>query len=237
MTRPKLADDFMSVVIRGIFTPREFTPRWLHSAGLIGSVELNQAEMEMLIPDQATIFRAQWLNCSVQTDAIQISTSDEREFERLRDIATGMLRERPDAPISVLGINRQVNFYARNANAYHAIGDAIAPKEVWSDILDLPGLRSTTIAGVRPDKYAGRVEVRVEPSLSVRPGVFVACNDHYELRLVDHQPASRDDEDYFGPDPTGSSVDKNPIAIQILSDEWNASAARAEAIIARQGGG
>ena len=115
-----------------------------------------------------------------------------------------------------------------------AIGDSIADKGAWSGVLNLPGMRTCTVSGVRPDKYAGRIDVRVEPSGSARPGIFVACNDHYELHVVDGQPKTRDDGYLTQPvDWTGLSVEKNLIARTVLADEWSASIARAEAIISR----
>jgi hypothetical protein len=233
MTLPRLSEDSMSIVLRGTFRPGLITPRWLHSVNLVGSAELDAAEYALYVPEQAIRFQAQWLSCVAQQDLLQLSTSDEREFERLRDVAVGILHELDETPLSVLGINRNVHFAVPDNAAYHSVGDSVTDKKMWDGILVLPGMRTCTISGVRPDEYAGRVDVRVEPSGLVRPGVFVACNDHYELQVVDRQPETRDDSVVSSTDAVQVSADKNPVAREILVDDWGASIARSEAIISR----
>jgi hypothetical protein len=231
---PPLVSDVASIVIRGLFTPQTITPAWMAAKGLINDNDVLKFESELLIPGEIHIFKTDWLRCEIQSASVQLSTSKEDEFERLRDIVVGVLRESPETPVAVMGINRMVHFQVPDASRHHAIGDALTPKEIWKDVLILPGMKSLTLWGVRPDLYAGRIEVRIEASNVVRPGVFLAYNDHFELTTVERQPESREE---FTPVPTAAEpeLDKNPVAAKILLEEWGASLARSAEIIGRVG--
>ena len=55
-----------------------------------------------------------------------------------------------------MGINRDMHFRIEREERWHALGDILAPKDIWSQKLagcgdrNKPGLRSMTIEGQRP---------------------------------------------------------------------------------------
>lgn len=233
MSFPPLASDFMSIVVRGQFDPAKFVPRQLYLSGIIGESEYRNAEISVLLPAQMTQFKTKIFSFDIQTDVFQLSTTDEREFEGLRDIAVGMLRELRETPIRVLGINRNADISVPDVDRFHRIGDTLLPKAPWGDALKIPGMRGLLVGGVRPDGYAGRVDVRVEQSSTVRPGILVAYNDHYDLVAVDKQPETRDDLFEVVEGAAEATIEKVAVAIEILLNEWGPSLARSASILER----
>jgi hypothetical protein len=230
MSLPELLSDAVVVVLRGQFATASLTPAWLFDKGLIGKREIETSRYELLIPDEIAVFKADWLSCRVERTRMEFSTDVQAEFERLRDVVVGVVRDLPDLEAASLGINRNVHFGVASGAAWHAVGDAIVPKEQWSDVLNLPGMRSVTLWAIRPDLYEGRVQVQVEPSQPHPPAIYVAVNDHFDLFRVEKQPTSRDDLP-LAPGPIEPDSDKKPAAIEILNTEWSESMRRAEEII------
>ncbi|GIF71705.1 hypothetical protein [Asanoa siamensis] len=233
MALPPLASDSVTVVLRGQVPIADLSPRWLHDKGLIGDSELAQAKHLLLLPGEVNNFSADWLTVTAQSGTLQVSTDREEEFERLRDVAAGILAAFPDAPLVAMGMNRAVHFVAPSREAYHRIGDSLVPKQHWSETLGDAALKSLTLVGPRADSYGGRVEVKIEPSNVFGMAVFVTCNDHYDLTLLDKPIVSRDDLKLDGAAEEG--VEKNLQALTILNEEWGSSLARSMTIFEQVG--
>ncbi len=223
---PAVAIEGMSVVLRGAFVPALFSPAWFKEVELVGAAEVREPEVE-IINRELAIFQMSWLNVHVTPDALQLSTGEVEEFPRLRDAISGALRTLDGTPVGALGMNRYFHTALPTLDHLNRIGDAIAPKDIWSGSLDLPGMRSSTIWGARPDGLGGHVQVQVEPSIQVAAGVYVGINDHFDLRILENAPSSRE-EAYSIIEPPEPTVEKRDIAIQILSEHWDASLVRAQ---------
>jgi hypothetical protein len=232
---PELAINGVGIVILGRFTPKIFSPGWLATEGLLGKEEAISAQLELIVPN-ASIFTAAWLRCEVTDNRLAVSTSDPLEFERLRDVALGVLSTSPHPPVAALGLNRDVHFAVPSAAEWHAIGDQLSAKGVWDGTLKLPGTRSLVLQGIRPDNFLGYVQITVEPSMRMPMGVYVQQNDHYLLRRIESQAVTR--EDAWSMHQEGSStIPPSPelisIAKEILTSKWADSMQRAEAVIER----
>jgi hypothetical protein len=198
---------------------------------LIGQLEYDDSDVQIISPE-ITQFRCGWLVCSVTRDTMQFSTSNEEEFERLRDAMVGVLRILENTPIAAMGINRFVHFGIETPERWHSVGDTLVPKNYWEDVLILPGLRNLTLYGVRPDKQAGRIQIAIEPSNRMPHGIEVTHNDHYDLRLVDSQPTDRDLAFITTTETAESaSPDKIAIALDILRSDFQSSIDRSNRLI------
>jgi hypothetical protein len=83
----------------------------------------------------------------------------------------------------MLGINSEAHFRASSDEKLHALGHLLAPKEFWKRFYRSPGMQSLTIRQDREDeKTGGYSQVTVEPSVKMRPGVYVRLNDHYQVK-------------------------------------------------------
>lgn len=236
MSLPPLVSDICQVVLRGNFKPVNISPRWLREKDLIGDPENEEAVFEALIPDELAVFNAGWLRCQNMPDSLHLQTDQQAEVEPLRDLAVGILRIL-DRPVSLLGINRLVHFSVRNAKQWHSVGDHVVHNELWNGILHAPGLRAATYWGQRSDRYAGRIQVQIEPSTVAHPGIFVSYNDHYDLTIVDQQPTSREEFDRMSrPENIAATLDKVTVAEEILIDQWDSSLQLSARIIERVAG-
>lgn len=229
----QLASDALSIVVPGIYRPLPVSTHWLFDNALIGDPEYDDREVELLLPGEATTFRVGAFQIHCQSDRLHATTEDESEFERLRDLVSGMLRLLPDVKISQLGINRNVHFYAADDESWNNIGDSLVNNGMWDGVLPLSGMRVATFWGARDDKYTGRIQVQVEPSFSYPRAVFVSYNDHYDLSRVDSQPSSRAELQRLPVVAAEALAEKKAIAIEILSESWRESMRRFDSVLER----
>jgi len=234
MSRPNVSTEGCQIVVLGNLNPSIFSAGWLLANDLISEEEADSVQPQAGFP-QLSIFEAGWLRCEVTTQRLMVGTGEALQYEPLRDVATGILDILRHTPIHALGINYTYHVAMPNRASWHKIGDVFAPKEPWESNLTLPGMKDVTIIGVRPDLYGGNVNVTLQPSASVKWGFFLAHNDHYNLRVVDHQPQSRDnfeDENLVeSTNPSAASAELIPIAQEILTDKWTDSRERADRIV------
>lgn len=233
MARAGVVFDSATIVVKGHFTPTLFSPAWLLGRQLIGQAEFSDSEVEVISRD-LTEFRSGWVRLHSRPDALQLSTSEVEEFDRLRDLAVGMLGTVKETPIGAMGINRAVHFSVDDIDAWHAVGDTLAPKELWQDVLVLPGMRSLSVQGVRPDLLGGWIGVRVEPSMATPGAIFFEHNDHYNLTHVERQPIERTEQRVWESNELPAelvSVDRVDVAIDILKENWTDSMRRAQDVL------
>lgn len=224
-----VAIDGLSIVLRGNFNPAIFSPAWLLYQKLIGRDEFDNADTE-LITNKVATFSAAWATVQVTEDRLQISTIELDEFERVRDLVVGVLNVLPHTPIAALGVNREIHVAIDDSDVWHSIGDQLVPKIHWA-MLNLPGMRSLAVEGARPDLYEGRVVVQVEPSLRVAQGIYLAHNDHFELKRRNKILTSRRELADYGKesDIADASESKSEMAREILVQHWGESMDRAVA--------
>lgn len=230
MGLPELATDEVVVVVKGSFNPAVFSPAWLRLQEVIGAVEFDDSEVQ-IVNAALCSFRTGWLNFQVTRDSLQLSTTDFAEFERVRDAVITILRTLSHTPISAMGINRQVKFPAGSSERWHRIGDEFAPKPIWENIMSRTGLLSLSVQGARGDKYDGKTVVQIAPTDPPKWGVFVSVNNHFTLIEAESQPENRDQPLGQPDDQVEMSADKIPMAIRILAEEWSNALTRAERVV------
>lgn len=219
-------------MIKGLFNAAIFSPAWMLAQGLIGTTEYADAEVELITREFAS-FTAGWLTCQVTPDALQLATAEPEEFERVRDAALGILSSLPHTPVAALGINREVHFATRDLDHYNAIGDELVPKNFWEPLIDLAVTRNVIVWGQRADKYGGRVQIKVEPSFRFLRHVFVSHNDHFDLRVVESLPTTREerfdyDLEHIREEP---SAHKIGVVKDILRTEWKSCMTRSMEVV------
>jgi hypothetical protein len=234
MSPPDVSIEGCQIVILGGFNPAIFSAGWLLANDLISEEEADAVQPQAGFP-QLSVFEAGWLRCEVTTERLMVGTGEALQYEAVRDVASGILDVLRHIPVHALGINYLFHVAMPNRASWHNVGDVFAPKEAWEEDLKLPGMKDVTVVGIRPDLYSGNVNVTLQPSATVKWGFFLAHNDHYNLKMVEWQPTTRDefeDETYIeGLKPPEASADLIPIAQQILSEEWSDSRERAEGIV------
>ena len=176
----------MSIILVGDFNPKIFQPVWFaaQEPPLIPKLEAEAAKVEIIHPDMA-IFDVDWFRLQVTRDQFHISTTQESRYEFLRDLVLGTFQLLQHTPVKAMGINKDAHWGVDNEEIWHKFGHRIAPKDIWNGILEKPGLRSITIQGVRTDRHKGNVNVTVQPSMQIHPGIYCGVNDHYSVEDPD----------------------------------------------------
>ncbi len=168
-----------NIVLIGAFEPAVLQPDWFATQGLISHEETYVAEIQMNRQDSVA-FTTDLFEVKAKRDQLLVGTTHGPSFQRLTDVVSGVLALlQPD--ISKVGINRDTHFALPTVEAWREIARRLAPPDSWDLLLPNPGMRSLAIQGSRPDRQPGAVLVRVEPSVRVRPGIYVQVNDHFEV--------------------------------------------------------
>lgn len=207
MSEPKPEIEAVSIVLAGSFNPRIFHPAWFAKENLIQESEGQTAEIQVITSDVA-VFSIGWMGLEVVHDRFAITSNQPQYFDALRDLVSGMFKLLRHSPISQLGINKLEHYRSLNEDEWHQLGHRLAPKEPWTGLLEKPGMRRLSMLGVRPDQFAGKLLVTVEPSVKIRPGVYFEVNDHYQNDVADE----------------GRSCDR---MVEILNVSWQQSLERA----------
>lgn len=203
-----------SIVLVGDFNPTIFQPLWFSSQGLLAEQFVQDSQIEIIRPELVA-FKIEWLKVQVTRERFQISTLQEPFFEPLRDLAEGTFELLSHTPIKFLGINNFRQYQLPSIDKWHALGDLLAPKDVWRQTLEEPGLLSMTIKGQRPDAYIGAINVKVESTNEIERGIEFNINDHYD----------------FSSEKPSKAVHGAAEVIEALKNSWVDSIARADKIV------
>ncbi len=174
--------DAASVVLRGPFAPEKFHPGWFTANGLINPDAMKDCKVEIISPDISG-FLFEWVRFDVQKDRFAFQIKDTAAFsELLQDLVVGTLELAENTQVRTMGINRDMHFLASSLEKYHAIGDALAPKDVWQKLgLDKLGLRSMIMESKR-EAPPGHIWTKLEASeiFGKEAGIRLDINNHYE---------------------------------------------------------
>lgn len=211
---PQVSKQAFNIVLRGSFNPAIFHPSWFKANNLIGPSEAEGVNFEkgFIIHPDAAVFEIAWFRIQVDKDRFLAATSQESYTEPLRDLVMGILILLSHTPLRAMGLNCDFHYQFASLDLLNALGYRLAPKADWEPLLNSPGMRTLTMEGERPDKLAGYLLVKVEPSALVIPGLYVNVNDHYNLAM-DGKPSITTDA-----------------AVEILQNKWNDSITRSRNI-------
>lgn len=169
-----------SIVLLGSFNPKIFHPIWFASEGMVSKLEAESAEISVIHPEISS-FSMNKLQYEVTRDRFLIQTTYAPSFAVMKDLVLGAFGLLHYTPVRSLGLNHEFHFLLDSEETWHQFGNKAAPKELWSGILEKPGMRTLTMEGVRTDNRKGYIRIEIAPSLRVHPGVFIAMNDHFQM--------------------------------------------------------
>jgi hypothetical protein len=178
-----------SIVLRGSFNPLIFQPGWLKDKGLVSTEALDHAvtngTVDIIRPDVVQ-YRISRMTIQVRKDLLMVETAEDPVIT-VSDLVVGCFNELPETPITMSGMNYHCHFRA-TMEQMDKIGDVIAPKDNWKLLFGddavstlRGGLRSLVMRepGENPD--TDYLDVKIEPSNLLKPGVFIHINDHHQL--------------------------------------------------------
>lgn len=203
MPAAHLEKESASVVFLGQFNPAIFQPAWFAAKALLSATDVDAGRIQVIHPRLST-FSAGGFDIQVLQERFTASVEQSIDQVRLRDLSASVFDILTETPISRMGINWVFVHRIETEDAWHEVGHRLAPKAIWTGILNTPGMRSVTMQGKRPTGPTGAVNVKVEP-VDSGPGAYALMieinHDYTQPRAGSNEPA-----DYF---------------VKILRSEWD----------------
>lgn len=185
--------DGAQIMLVGAFNPRIFNPLWFVKHGLFDENDLQDDSLQILHPDIAK-FNTPGISIEVQKDRFT-ATTFAAPLLNLHDLAVTLFGELlPHTPVSLVGLNRIVDFKLASSDKYSAFGEALAPRAPWGTWGEKLGVSGTKISGlvnIEMDQQdvdgrsEGWVKTRVSAMSVATLAVNVLVNDHYPLKCDD----------------------------------------------------
>jgi hypothetical protein len=195
-----------SIVVLGSFNPSIFHPVWFSANELIRKEDETSAKIQIIHPEVSS-FTTEWFHMQVTDGNFTLETNDPTTAPVLRDLARGTFKLLEHTPLSAFGFNSHRHYRMSSDEEWHAFGHHFAPKESWQPLLLKPGMLGLVMQGER-EHCSATIQVRIEPSARVHPGVFISINEHYNL------------EKELGKD--AGQMDRNRLFLKTLGDSWEA---------------
>jgi hypothetical protein len=176
---PSDADEFdqSAVVLLGRFQVADMNPRELLRKEILTPADAEQLRVTTLLPNDLLAFETQFLGVTVEQNKLTVTTRPSAPIpEKARDFVTMVLADQEGSMLA-LGINRDVHFHVKRAESYLALRDKLIQLAPWGSVLRNPLLKGLVLQSERYDGHAGQINVRIEPSVLITQGVFVAVND------------------------------------------------------------
>jgi hypothetical protein len=174
-----------SLVLVGSFNASIFQPEWFARQGLLSQSEVDTAKITIVHPEICQ-FETETLTIQVTKERFIASSKQDASPAPLRDLVLGTFFILEHTPITAMGINRLMHFRMESDEKWHQLGDKLAPKEGWKDVLEgRPGMRSLLITAERLQPVKSTVNAKVEPSTRIHPGAYFEINEHFPGAEVD----------------------------------------------------
>lgn len=188
MSDPTPQINSSSIVLTGSFNPMIFQPEWFARQGLMPKELVEAAKIKVIVPE-VSHFETEQVVIQVTQERFIASSSPTANPVPLRDLVQGTFFILEHTPITAMGLNRHMHFPLESEETWHQLGDKLAPKDPWNDILEgstglqclfVTTARGYNVGGWREKQYPGsRYTVRVEPSTQIKFGVYFETNEHY----------------------------------------------------------
>ena len=178
-----------SIVLLGHFNPAMFHPDWFSKNEIISSEDAATALDEasatpLLISNQLTIFKTTQFYIKIEANRFQL-VAEKEPYDTLKDFIINTLSCLGSTEISAYGYNYSAHYQIPSKEMYQKIGDNLAPKDYWGMLLgdEVSGIdRKSGLINLQMQKAkedeSGRIIVSFQPSTQLKPGVFIACNNH-----------------------------------------------------------
>lgn len=176
------------IVLVGSFNPQIFQPEWFARQGLLPKEQVEAAEIKVIAP-AISHFETEQFIMQVTHDKFYAGSKPNADPAPLRDLVQGTFFILEHTPVTAMGLNCMLHFSMESEDAWHQVGDKLAPKDPWIDQFEgSAGLQSLSVTtsrgsktgGWREETYPGaRYTARIEPSVQVKFGVYFETNENY----------------------------------------------------------
>lgn len=169
-----------SIVFVGKYSPAMFHPSWFKHFKLVRDAE---ADTATLIISHPTISQAQIgeFLITAEENRLILKSNNQSLFLALKDLSLSIVQLLEAVPVRQLGINFEAHYSAKSEQSWHQFGHSLAPKEVWSNFIENPGMHTMTIEGKNPRAKKGYTRIKVEPSRKLTHGISMDINNHFDF--------------------------------------------------------
>jgi hypothetical protein len=168
-----------TIVLVGAFNPKIFQPEWFARQGLLPQPEVDASDVKLIAPP-ISHFETERFVIQVTEQQFIAASKPDASPAPLRDLVVGTFFILEHTPVTAMGLNCQMHIPMDSEDAWHQIGDRLAPKEGWNEVLEgRPGLLSMTILTNKPEPKGAQFRIKVEPSVHIARGVYFETNEHY----------------------------------------------------------
>jgi hypothetical protein len=160
------------IVLEGSINPAIFNPAWLLAVGLVNEKEATSVDPRFIDPELSR-FQIAGKAIEARRDQLTVaSTPDLPSFHAIGDFAQEMLTLLPHTPIFAIGMNRVLH-QPMSGSTFRTLSELLAPPDIWNStgLLAAPSIQTITMT--EPGDDSGSIEMTVEPSTVVTPGVYV----------------------------------------------------------------
>ncbi|GAB1353179.1 hypothetical protein MASR1M12_19130 [Erysipelotrichia bacterium] len=152
MKKFQLAKLRRTIVVVGNFDPRFFHPRVLERESLLSPDLADELEPRVIMGDVSDLASSN-LQILTYRDRLTVSAFKESCFESIKDFCMNLIRSINFVEPSMLGVNSHHIFKSSSVEDWHRVGDVLAPKSHWNNLINAPGLKSISLASDRDDLH------------------------------------------------------------------------------------
>jgi hypothetical protein len=206
-----------SIVLVGHFDPLVMTPHWFVKQGMIPQEDIDESLAIELVYKELTKFSLANIHVEVQPGTLILRSAHESFDYKIQDLALGVLSAWKSSDITAIGLNIYTDVSFDSLEAWHKVGDLIAPKSVWQKAMpDSPSAGMANLQ-VQIEKPKGELGVyNFTAGWLAKPKVTrFSLNNHFDSKphVNFREPASK----------TKNSVSHPFDPIAIVSACWEQS--------------
>lgn len=182
----------ISIVFLSDFNPAMFHPAWFEKNEILTKEQSEIAQnqtggFQMIVTSQFTFFKTDDITVKVEPKRMDIVSSN-GVLTALKDFAIKTMQLLNSFTIKAYGFNFSAHYYIESMSDYQKLGDILAPKDHWKTFLGdevsgdnrKSGLIQLKMIKMK-DNNKGSMTFDFEPSVKVKPGVYLYFNDHFNL--------------------------------------------------------
>jgi hypothetical protein len=164
----------------GSFNPVIFVPLWFANQGLLPVREAESADIQ-IVHREVTSFSLEWLGLQVTPDRFTASTTDSAHLEPVKDLVLGAFSVLEHTPLRMMGMNRDIHRKLPSQEVLNRIGSRLVSNGFWRHTISDSRPQSIKMTGRRPNIEDAVLNLTIEASAKLVPGMYMGFNEHYEV--------------------------------------------------------
>lgn len=186
-----------SIVLIGEFNPAMFHPEWFRRNNVLSAEEVDYAtsqsnDSNLIVTSHLTSFKTSQFIIKIEQKRFEIVGYKE-PYMMVSDFISKTFENLSGLDIRAYGYNFSAHYHIDTVSDYQRIGDNLAPKKYWKSLLgeEITGDdRKSGLITIQMQKIKenndGHISILLQPSMMIKQGVFITCNDHTNVHEDDY---------------------------------------------------